>query len=230
MGSLLISTTRYTLFGSIFITLLKERVFIVHHVVNRSALAYHLDRKNHLKDIGMCWMSARTVQFYLQSNFKKIWALVVYDSYLASLVCASWNSTCSSFTNFYHTSVLILSWKLCAIELCCDQTIKKRSSQVGEFVPVMNRADGIKRTWSTMDFGQLLLLLLFAGFHKAFVHGTWTFKCPCHCDFDDVGRKRVTCTGGRLKDVPIRDMDTKTQVTLDNLSCSCEPLNMFCRF
>lgn len=65
-----------------------------------------------------------------------------------------------------------------------------------------------------MNFLQLLFLLMLTRIHKNFVHGSWTFKCPCLCDFDDIGRKRVTCTGGRLKHVPVRDMDTKTQVSI----------------
>lgn len=68
-----------------------------------------------------------------------------------------------------------------------------------------------------MNFGQLVFVLMLIKLRSGSVVSTWTFKCPCECDFDDVGRKRVTCTGGSLRDVPIRDIDTKTQVSQINV-------------
>lgn len=67
---------------------------------------------------------------------------------------------------------------------------------------------------AAMNHGQLLILFLLTTWKIRFgsTQGSWTFKCPCKCDLDGFGRKRVTCSGGRLRDIPVRDMDTKTQV------------------
>ena len=73
-----------------------------------------------------------------------------------------------------------------------------------------------------MNHGQLFILFLLMTWkiRDGSTQAPWTFKCPCKCDLDGFGRKRVTCSGGRLNDVPVRDMDTKTQVSfsVDDLS------------
>ena len=46
--------------------------------------------------------------------------------------------------------------------------------------------------------------------------GKWTYQCPCSCDIDDYGRKRIVCDESQenlISGIPSDSMDPKAQVS-----------------